>query len=218
MDNSIISPYTQALNAQTTKLEDYLDSGFKTIGIPADISQVESSKMNMLGKSSICFAIIGVAAIIFGFVISNLSIIIAGAAAIFSAWYLYMKGRQASRAEAYSGLSTKIFGEISVITDKVSSEWNSFISLQNDNLKKQIVSSTDPTNSKVSMIDKVETSPAVKVNLDQMQAELNKVAAGEDFSAYKQYLSKAYGTIKNEISAVETSQQSIYNTLSKAAV
>lgn len=34
MDNSIISPYTQALNAQTTKLEDYLDSGFKTIGIP----------------------------------------------------------------------------------------------------------------------------------------------------------------------------------------
>lgn len=216
MDNSLISPYSQALNAHKAQLEGYLDTGFKTIAVPAHISQVESSKMNMLGKSSICFLVIGVIAFIAGIIVNSMGIIITGAAAILSGGYLYMKGRQATRSEAFKGLSTKIFSEISVISDKISSEWNSFINLQNDNLMKQIVSSSDPADSKVGMIDKIETSPSVKVNLDNMQSALNSLAAKEDLSGYADYLSKAYGSIKNAIGTADTAQQGIYNSLAGA--
>lgn len=216
MDNSLISPYSQALNAHKAQLEGYLDTGFKTIAVPAHISQVESTKMNMLGKSSVCFLVIGVIALVAGIIINNMGILISGAAAILSGGYLYMKGRQATRAEAFRGLSTKIFGEISVISDKISSEWKSFINLQNDNLMKQIVSSSDPADSKVDMIDKIETSPSVNVNLDNMQSDLKGLAAKEDLNGYVSYLSKAYGNIKNAIGTADTAQQGIYNSLAGA--
>lgn len=214
MDNSLIAPYAQALSAQTNKLEGYLDSSFKTIAVPANISQIESSKRNMLGVSAICFAIVGVIILIVGFVTSSIALIITGAAGLLSGGYLNKKSRQAKTEEAYEGLSTKIYGEISVITDKISSEWKSFIGVQNDNLKKQIVSSSDPTDSKVDMIDKVETSPAVKVDLQAMQSDLQNLATKQDLVAFSNYRAKAYNSIKDAIASAGTSQQGIYNAIS----
>lgn len=216
MDTSLISPYTKALSAQKAQLEGYLNQGFQTITVPTDISQIESSKIHMLGKSAMWFAAIGVIALVAGVIMGQMGIIVAGAAAILSGGYLWMKGKQARRAEAFEGLGTKIYGEISVITDKITSEWKSFVAVQNDNLKKQIVGSDESTDSKVAMIDKIESTPEVRVNLDAVRSDLQSLGAKENLDDYKAYIAKTQSSIKTAIDNVDGAQQTIYSTIAGA--
>lgn len=217
MDSSLITPYTTALSAQKTQLENYLDSGFKAIAVPAHIGQIESSKLHMLGKSAIAFLVIGVIGLVLGLIVKSGGIVVAGCAALFSAGYLWVKGRQAARAEAFSGLSTKVFAEIQVIVDKISSQWNSFLTVQNDNLKKQIVGSDASVDSKVALIDKVEATPHVSLDLDTMQADIRKLSAGEKLGDYTAYLGKAKAAIKTAIDNAGGAQQTIYSTMTAAS-
>ena len=216
MDNSLITPYTKALSAQKAQLEGYLNQGFQTITVPANISQIETSKLHMLGKSAIWFAVIGVIALVAGIVLHQMGIIVTGAAALLSGAYLWMKGKQASRAEAFQGLGTKIYGEISVIADKIAGEWKSFVTVQNDNLKKQIVGSADSTDSKVAMIDKIESTPEVKLNLDAVRSDLQTLGAKENLDDFKSYIAKTQNTLKTAIDNVDGAQQTIYSTIASA--
>lgn len=124
-----------------------------------------------------------------------------------------MKGKQASRSDAFTTLGKKIYAEIQVIADKISSEWNSFITVQNDNLKKQIVGSDASVDSKVSLIDRVEKSPAVHIDLDAVSNELKQLDTTESLEGYTDYLAKAQAAIKTAIDNADGAQQTIYNTM-----
>lgn len=213
MDNSLITPYSNALSAQKAQLENYLSSGFKTIAVPAHISQIESSQLHMLGKSAVAFLIIGAVGLIYGLIAGSMGIIIAGCAGLLSGGYLWVKGKQASRSDAFTTLGKKIYAEIQVIADKISSEWNSFITVQNDNLKKQIVGSDASVDSKVSLIDRVEKSPAVHIDLDAVSNELKQLDTTESLEGYTDYLAKAQAAIKTAIDNADGAQQTIYNTM-----
>lgn len=216
MDNSLITPYTTALSAQKTQLENYLDSGFKAIAVPENIAQVESSKLHMLGKSAVVFLIIGIIGLVLGLFVKSTGIVVAGCAGLLTAGYLWVKGKQASKAEAFNTLSTKIFAEIQVIVDKISSQWNSFLTVQNDNLKKQIVGSNATVDSKVALIDKVEATPHVSLDLAAIQADIRKLSSGEKLSDYAAYLVKAKAAVKAAIDNASGAQQTIYSTMTAA--
>lgn len=213
MDNSLISPYAQALSTRKAQLESYLDQGFQAIAIPAHTGQFAPAGMHFLGKSGVTFFVIGVIALVAGLIVGSMGLIIAGAAAIVSGCYLWAKGKQATRTEAFALLGKKIFAEISVIADKIASDWHSFVAVQNDNLKKQIVSSSASVDSKVALIDKVEKSTEVNVDLDAMQADIQAVDAREDLDGYTAYLARAEQQIKTAIENADGAQKSIYTTI-----
>lgn len=214
MDTSVITPYTQALSNQKTQLEGTLNAGFQAITLPSSISQLESNKLHMLGKSAIWFAVIGIVAFIAGVIMKSTGIWITGCAAMLSGGYLWMKGKQANRADAFSALGNNIYGQVQDVYKKVASDWTSFITTQNDNLKKQIVTSDQPTDAKVAQIDRIDAQPAITVDMSALQQEAQSLAA-EDLTRYQSYIADAKGRIQQAIDNADGAQQSIYQALNK---
>lgn len=215
MDNTILKPYSDALSAQKAQLEGVVTRGFKAITIPADISTFESKSLHFLGKSAVAFGVIGVIGFILGLVVGSMGIVIAGCAALLSAGYLYVKGRQADRADAFVGLSNDIYDKVASIASQVADQWKTFTTKQNDSLKLAIVNSSAAGTDKVQLIDRVDASPAVNVDLDSVrQATLDLGAQGE-ISAYNPYLTKLQSTFQSAIDSADAAQQNIYSGLSK---
>lgn len=216
MDNSLISPYMQALSTRKAQLEGTLADGFKSIVLPAHISQYETPGLHMLGKSAVWFLIIGAVALIAGLIVGSTGLWIAGAAAILSGGYLWVKGKQAGRARAFDSLGDKIYSQIQDIAAKISNDWNGFIAGQNDSLKKQIVSSAETPDAKVALIDKVDGSPKVDVDLDAIRTGIKGIDSDEELLKYSKFLSKVQGNIREAIENADGAQQTIYNSLAPA--
>ncbi|MDO4320459.1 MAG: hypothetical protein Q4C34_07775 [Bacteroidales bacterium] len=215
MDNALIKPYKDALDAQKAQLEGYLTRGFQAIAIPADNEEIKKDKKDFLTSSGSWFIVLGIIALIAGLVIANSGVIIAGCAAIMSGVYCYIKGRQAIRHNAFVSLGQSVYTQISSVADNIAAEWSKFMTTQNDMLKKEVVASTDTADVKVSLIDKIDSTPDVKVDLDEVQAQLADISDKESLSGYSAYLPQAADVIRKAINAADGAQQGIYSTLAK---
>lgn len=215
MDNTILKPYSDALSAQKAQLEGVVARGFKAIAIPADVRPLESKELHFLGKSAVAFGVLGVAGFILGLIVGSMGIVIAGCAALLSAGYLYVKGRQADRADAFVELSDQVYGKVADIASQVADQWKSFTSKQNDSLKLAIVNSTASDADKVQLIDRVDASPAVRVDLDSVRQATQSLGAQGEISAYNPYLVKLQSTFQSAIDSADTAQQQIYTNLAK---
>lgn len=217
MDNSLIQPYNDALSAQKARLEGFMTRGLQAISVPASASEIESSKLHFLGKSAVWFLGLGIVAFVAGLFASSMGIIIAGAAAITSGCYLWVKGKQASHAEAFDSFGESVYGKIASVVDQISSDWQAFTKRQNDSLKLVIVGSSAADDDKVSMIDKVEASPAVAVDLDAIKGNVEAAEATENIKAFDLVMSKAQTQIQSAINSVDAAQQSIYASIGTPA-
>lgn len=217
MDSTTVKPYIDALGAQKAKLEGYLTRGFQAIAIPAGKEEMNVRRKDFLTTSGIWFFILAAIGLVAGFATRSTGLIVAGCAALLSGGYVYIKGRQAMKAEAFSALGSAIYTQIADVASNVSSQWATFMAGQNDSLKRTVVSAagTDAAD-KVALIDRIDSTPAVSVNLSGVQADLAKLGSGESLDAYRAYLPKAQALISDAISTADGAQQTIYSTLSTA--
>lgn len=215
MDTTTVKPYIDALGAQKAKLEGYLTRGFQAIAIPAGNDEMDIRRKDFLTVSGIWFLILGVIGLIAGLAVHSTGIIVAGCAGLLSGAYVYIKGRQAMKAEAFSRLGSSIYNQIADVASNVSSQWATFMAGQNDSLKRTVVSAADSDAAdKVALIDRIDSTPAVRVDLSGVQSELTKLGAVESLEAYRRYLPKAQAVISSAIATADGAQQTIYSTLS----
>lgn len=209
MDISLIKPYSDALSAQKSQLDSYLTRGFQDIAVPANHDEVAMAKRDMLTVSARWF--IGIVGFIIGLIVSGLGIVIAGFTAIFSGCYLYVKGRQAIRHDAYARLGQSVYGQIEKVVENIRSQWSGFMTKQNDALKTAVVGADAPDSSaKVAIIDKIDTTPDLSVDMASIQSNLDKISAEEDLTDYRAYLPKAQAVVAASIQQAGTAQQAIY--------
>lgn len=211
MDISLIKPYSDALSAQKSQLDSYLTRGFQDIAVPANHDEVAMAKRDMLTVSAGWFIGIGIVGFIIGLIVSGLGIVIAGFTAIFSGCYLYVKGRQAIRHDAYARLGQSVYGQIEKVVENIRSQWSGFMTKQNDALKTAVVGADAPDSSaKVAIIDKIDTTPELSVDMASIQSNLDKISAEEDLADYRAYLPKAQAVVAASIQQAGTAQQAIY--------
>lgn len=215
MDTSLIKPYVDALTAQKTQLDGYLTRGFQAIAIPTSHEDIPEDKKDFLTKSGNWFLVLGIVGLIAGFAVSSTGIIVAGCAAVMSGVYCYLKGKQALRHQAYDRLGQSVYTQISSVADNVAAEWTKFMTAQNDALKKVVVASTESPDTKVALIDKIDSTPAVKVDLSDVRARLADISEKENLSQYAEYLPTAADAIRKAINDADGAQQGIYSTLAK---
>lgn len=216
MDSSLIKPYVDALGDQKARLEGYLTRGFQAIAIPTARNEMKQDRKDFLTTSGIWFLVIGIIGLVGGIAISQTGVIVAGCAAIMSGVYVYLKGKQAMRRDAFTGLGQSVYDQISAVAANVSSEWRSFMTTQNDSLKKAIVTSDADAATKVSLIDKVDSTPAVSIDLSGVRKDLAGIDSTERLDGYSAYLPKAADVIRRAIDAAGGAQQGIYSTLVSA--
>lgn len=216
MDNSTVKTYVDALSAQKSQLQGYVTRGFQAIAVPASASELETRKKDFLTESGVVFLVIGIAALIFGLIIGNMGVIAAASASILSGCYVYIKGRQAMRRDAFTRLGAAIFSQIESVAAGVSAQWTSFMTRQNDALKQSVVAdSTANAADKVAVIDKIDSTPAVKVDLNAVQSQIQALGADEDLDSYRSYLPKAQSAITAAIDTADGAQQTIYSTIAR---
>lgn len=214
MDSTTVKPYIDALGAQKAKLEGYLTRGFQAIAIPEHNDELDMRRNDFLTRSGIWFLILGIIGLVAGLFVHSTGIIVAGCAALLSGAYVYIKGRQALKAEAFSKLASSIYSQIADVASNVSSQWSAFMSGQNDKLKNTVVSAADsPAADRVALIDRIDSTPAVRVDLSSVQTDLAALSAKESLDAYRAYLPTARAAISNAISIADGAQQTIYSTL-----
>lgn len=215
MDNTVVKPYTDALSAQKAKLDGYVADSFKAIAIPATKADVQVGSKSFLTVSGIWFLVVAIIGFFIGIIMKSNGLLYAAAAALLSAGYVYIKGKQALHAEAYASLGQSIYNEIAAIVTEVSNRWSTFMAGQNDSLKKAVVASDATPDAKVAIIDDIESTPAVTVNLSQIQSELQTVGAEENPADYRTCLAKAQSAVAAAIDTAEGAQSTIYSTIAK---
>lgn len=213
MNTTTIQPYMDALSAQKAQLEAYATRGFQAIAIPT-LFDVSAEKSNFLTKSAIVFLVIGIIAFVVG-LFTNFAIIVVGCTALLTAAYLYAHGRMDIKQSIYNEAGSRLVSEITSVVNTVKSEWNSFITKQNDALKKEVVSSTDTADNKVSIIDKIDNTPEVNVNLTDLESKISSVPEGTSKSVYSGYIQTASKMVQDAIDAADGAQTGIYNAISK---
>lgn len=217
MDSTLIKPYVDALGAHTAQLEGYLNREFKAIAIPADSKDMNEEKKDFLTVSGVWFLAFGIIALIAGLIVASTGIVVAGCAAIMSGVYCYAKGRQAIRRDAFANFGKSLYSQIASVAETISADWAKFMTAQNDALKKEIVSSSDSADVKVSLIDKIDSTPAVNIDLSEVQAQIADISDKENLSQYSACLPQAAEVIRKAIDAADGARQGIYSTLAKPA-
>lgn len=215
MDTTTVKPYVDALGAQRTKLEGFLSRGVQAIAIPANYEEMNSRHKDFLTESGVWFLVIGAIALVFGLFAKETGIIVAGCAGLLSGCYVYLKGKQAMRAEAFANLGSNLFAQIKGLADNVSADWISFMTKQNDSLKQQVVSDSDDAAAKVAMIDKIDSTPSIKVDLSGVETTLSEASAHESLQMYRNALPQAQRAISTAIDTAGGAQQTIYSAISK---
>lgn len=215
MDTTIVKPYVDALGAQRTKLEGFLSRGVQAIAIPANYDEMNSRHKDFLTESGVWFLVLGAIALVAGLFMKETGIIVAGCAALLSGGYVYIKGKQAMRAEAFANLGSNILAQIKNLADNVSADWTSFMIKQNDSLKQQVVTDSDSAADKVAMIDKIDSTPAIKVDLSGVETTISEASTHESLPLYRDALPQAQRAISTAIDTAGGAQQTIYSAISK---
>lgn len=213
MDKTIIQPYIDALASETNRLEGYTVRGIQAIYLPAKEGDMRVARKNSLTTAGIWFFVLGVIAFIVG-LFTLFAIVVCGCAAMLAGAYIYYHGRMNIDRDAVSGLCDDVYRDISGVAANVTGEWKSFMTKQNDALKRQVIEAagTD-ADAKVSDIDRIEGTPEVQIDLQQIRSELDTIGQTGGPATLRAYLATATSRISDAIKAVVARQQSIYSSL-----
>ncbi len=213
MDKTIIQPYIDALASETNRLEGYTVRGIQAISLPAKEGDMRVARKNSLTTTGIWFFVLGVIAFIVG-LFTLFAIVVCGCAAMLAGAYIYYHGRMNIDRDAVSGLCDDVYRDISGVAANVTGEWKSFMTKQNDALKRQVIEAagTD-ADAKVSDIDRIEGTPEVQIDLQQIRSELDTIGQTGGPATLRAYLATATSRISDAIKAVVARQQSIYSSL-----
>lgn len=211
MANANISSYSDALKAQTSRCQGYIDSGFASVAIPANVESMDTQKKNMLTESGVVFGVIGIIALVAGLLLDISGIWIAGCAAIMSGVYLYIKGRQQLRADAFNILANSIVAAMDKVAAKVSGEWTSFIKTQNETIRKDIIDSSADADTKLANVNAVAESVAwYEIDAEAVTADIRKACASEKIALIKDSIPQVQQALSESLKLASKAQSDIY--------
>lgn len=211
-----IKKYTDSLARQQAELKGYVSTSLAAVQLPASANDMKTGKKNFLTDSGWTFNVLGIIAFIIGLLIGVPGVWITGCAAVLAGCYCIVKGKQQLRLEAYRDTGMKLRQAVESCVAHISKTWTGFVTSQNDTLRRDIVASAMSDADKAKALGGISGGSWLHVDLNDMDAEIEKAADAEDVAAYRRCVPEISGRLSQAVDLAAKAQADVYGGLTAA--
>lgn len=205
-----LKTYTDQVAKQHSALSDYIAANVGAISLPTAKNELQVGKKNFLTISGWVFNVIGILAFIIGLIVGVGGIWITGCAGLTAGIYLLIKGKQQLVQEAYNGVGTSLVAGVDKVVAHVSEQWTEFVNGQNNDLRRDILTSDLDTDGKVKALGYITDASYLHVDRVGMQEDVKQIDAFEDLKRYHLYLPWTEKLVKSSLDLAAKAQTDVF--------